>query len=241
MIEKGHIVQPGYIPDVPPHWLGREVTRRDGYPMVIGSAPWLIGGCPWLTTGGVAILLMGADLLHLWPGFIRGAKGGGADYSRACDTSKPLFDIPVGEDKAIVLAEGLPAPTTWLPTRRGSSPEGIIVRWVDGPEEGLMLDWLEGDEEQLTLFLAHTREMAQANRILWTPTDVEIAIGVSPLVMFDSLRAGERVGQATAGLVLPLPPGSYSVETALMHHWQPTPILSRLLLHRFVSRPDSRL
>jgi hypothetical protein len=178
----------------------------------------------WVSSEGAPLLLLSRHHLKKWEGtdvpsggrvveaiFRWDGPGSPAtDYDCACDVDGYVGIIPVGQGEAVVLGDH-PCPTLWWPGDNGDL--NLLVRHAYTRSAT--------DEEVLSL-------LRGLGTVSWEDTGLRFTADQTPLILFDS--AQNPSWESFEGfLEIPLPPGTYRIETAFYKPDKHT----FLILHRF--------
>ncbi|MFI0961784.1 immunity 21 family protein [Streptomyces sp. NPDC021080] len=149
------------------------------------------GAVQWVHSGGGPLIAIPETVLPFWSGF----EGDdiSCDYDRACEVEGFIGLVPVGDTRALVLADE-PASTTYLPEH------GTFVRWHAARSEKEMLAAVPAALEQAE----------------WDPEEEAEWTVPGPVVLFEAVWPG-TFSEGTDRLRVVLEPGRYGVRAAFVH------------------------
>jgi hypothetical protein len=181
----------------------------------------------WVSTGGGPLIVISVEVAQHWGGDGGlGLPNGGlsmvwetvrwdTDYGRACGVDDYLGVLECGPGECLVLGDE-PMATAFLPTEDG----WLIVRWVHAECEEDVLKAIQSVPEGA-----------------WETTPHRFQVGDGGLLLFDSAYPGDdlpstRIGGVISWMRVPVPSGTYEIDTA---DYEPDDH-TRSILHRLRRR-----
>lgn len=161
----------------------------------------------WINSTGGPLIMMEAALLPRWGGNLHSAESPNdalTDYDRACEVNDYIGIIPQGGRHALVLNDE-PMQTACLSTADTSV---LLIRWEYASDEDMVAQYARSIPEES-----------------WEPTGLIFNVSQSPLMVFDSVYAGNEVEDE---VTIQLRPAAYAIDSV---RYQPDTETS-LILHR---------